>query len=103
MAKRHIFVDNTEIVLIDLSGKKAAVLNLTSDKIIRIQFDSIKEMKLFKKIPSEKISFVIRGREKPLAFTKKKEKEFFDAYKDELTGFIKRHHITFVNNLEKKS
>ena len=101
MAKRHIFVDNTEVVLIDLSGKKAAVLNLTSDKIIRIQFDEIKEMKLFKRIPSEKISFVIRGREKPVTFTKKKEKEFFEAYKDELTEFVKKHHITFVNNLKK--
>jgi len=100
MAKKLIYVDKKEIVLIIL-GKKVESLNLTADKISRIQFDRINERKFLKKVPSEKISFTIRGRENLVTYTKMKDKEFFEVYKEDVRRFAKENRVTFADNLEK--
>ncbi|MGI5900341.1 MAG: hypothetical protein ACOX8S_10540 [Christensenellales bacterium] len=95
-----ILYDKTEIVVVDLSGKRAQALNLTYDKIVSIQFDNSTFSKLFKKVPSEKITITIRGRETPVVFFEELEKKYWDQYKSDLTKFAKDNRISFRNNLE---
>lgn len=100
MARKHIFCEKTELVLIILMGNGAFSMNLTYDQIVRIQFEPCTERKfLFFKSPSEKIVFVTRKNERPVEFLKSKEKEFFEEYKVELEKFAKNNRISFTNNL----
>ena len=95
-----ILYDKTEIIAVDLSGKRAQALNLTYEKIISIQFDNDTVSKLFKKVPSEKISITIRGREAPLVYYQVEEKGYWDQYKNDLTKFAKDNRVSFRNNLQ---
>ncbi|HIR35284.1 MAG TPA: hypothetical protein IAC91_04210 [Candidatus Faecimorpha stercoravium] len=97
MKHDKIMYDKTEIIVVDETGKRPALLNLTYDKITSIAFDKCKEG-LFGK-PSEKISITVRGKEKPLVYYKGKEKEKFDRYKEMLTKFAKDNKVSFYNNL----
>lgn len=100
MAPRSkILYDKTEIVFVDLSGKKAKVHNLTYDKIVSIQFDNTTVRKLFKSVPSEKLSISIRTQEAPLVLYQVDEKPFWDEYKANLTKFAKDNRVSFHNNL----
>jgi len=99
MAYEHIMFDKTEIVLIVMGKKKPQVLNVTYDKIMRIQFDRFMVRKLFKKVPSEKIIIMIRGRDSAVEFTKLKEKKFFGIYKEGLRKFAKDNRLTFIDNI----
>ena len=100
MAPRtKIIFDKTEIVVMDTSGKKAQVLNLTYEKIVSIQFDATVVKQLFSSKPTEKITITIRGREKPLVFFKHQEASFFDEYKVGLEKFAKDNRVSFRNNL----
>lgn len=98
MKHDKIMYDKTEIIVVDETGKRPALLNLTYDKVISIAFDKCKEG-LFKK-DSEKISITARGKEKPLTYYKGKEgAEKFERYKEMLTKFAKDNKISFYNNL----
>ena len=97
MKHDKIMYDKTEIIVVDETGKRPALLNLPYDKITSIAFDKCKEG-LFGK-PSEKISITVRGKEKPLVYYKGKEKEKFDRYKEMLTKFAKDNKVSFYNNL----
>jgi hypothetical protein len=99
MAYEHIMFDKTEIVLIVMGKKKPQVLNVTYDKIMRIQFDRFMERKFFKKVPSEKIIIMIRGRDSAVEFTKLKEKKYFEKYKEGLRKFAKDNRLTFMDNI----
>ena len=94
-----ILYDKTEIIVVDLSGKRAQAHNLTYDKIVSIQFDNATVSKLFKKIPSEKITLTIRGKETPIVFFEVDEKKYWDQYKTDLTKFAKDNKISFRDNL----
>ncbi len=99
MAKKEtILFDKTELTLAVLGQKKAEVVHATYDKIKRIQIDSFMEKKLFSKVPSEKISIFITGRENPVVYTKLKEKDFFNGYKENIKKFAKDNRITFEDN-----
>ncbi len=100
MAQRHIFCDKTEIVCMVMGKKKMQTFNLPFDSITRIQFDAYEERKLFKKVPSEKITILSGKRAEPIIYTKLKEKQFFEDYKKELEKFAQDNRITFTNNLE---
>ncbi len=98
MKHDKILYDKTEIIVVDETGKRPALLNLTYDKIISISFDKCKEG-LFGK-PSEKISITVRGKEKPLEYFRGKEgQEKFDRYKEMLVKFCKDNKVSFYNNL----
>ena len=100
MGKRHLACDKTEMIVAIMVENKTEFINLTYDKITRILLDSCMETQmLFKKVPSEKIEITVRNREFPIVFTKIKDKEYFDEYKQELEKFAKANRITFVNNL----
>ena len=94
-----ILYDKTEIIVVDLSGKRAQALNLTYDKIVSIQFDNATVSKLFKKIPCEKITITIRGKEAPIVYFEADEKKNWEQYKTDLTKFAKDNKISFRNNL----
>ena len=96
--KRKITVDKTEIVFIDTSGKRAQIRNLTYEKIMRIQFAKFDERKLLKKLPSEKIEIFGSGRHEPYVFTRLKNEDFFDEYKEKLAEFAKRNRVTFTDD-----
>lgn len=96
MAKReNILFDKTELTMAVLGQKRAEVVNATYDRINRIQIDSFMERKFLSKIPSEKISIFVTGRENPIVYTKLKEKEFFEGYKEKIREFAKENRITF--------
>ncbi len=95
----HISCDQTEIMMMVLRGSKWAHLNVTYDKIRRIQFDTCKAMRwLVVPSPSEKITIECSASSEPLVFLKSKEKQYWDQYKVELSAFAKRNRITFADN-----
>ena len=100
MAKPRMNIDKTEIVLGFTSGKKFEVLNLTYQDIQRIQFDAMNESKLWKKIPSEKITIVTAKRPEPIVYTMLDNKSFWSYYKSGLAKFATNNNITFVDNTE---
>lgn len=101
MAGRHIICDKTEIILnYQDSKKKYKVVNLPYDQISRISFEPCTEFKLFRRVPSEKITIVSKKVDNPIVYTKLKHQNLFEAYKEELAKFAKDNRITFFNNLE---
>jgi len=74
-------------------------LNLKYNQISRIQFDPCREFRIFRFVPSEKISIYTPKRGEPLIYTKLKEKAFFEQYKQELAKFAKDNRVTFTDNL----
>lgn len=100
MAGRHIICDKTEIILNYQDNKKYKVINLTYDQITRISFEPCTEFKLFRRVPSEKITIVTKKVENPIVYTKLKHQNLFEAYKEELAKFAKDNRITFFNSLE---
>jgi non-homologous end joining protein Ku len=99
MAEKRILFDKTEIVVMFPTKKKFISLSLAYNDIVRIQFDSCEERKLFKKIPSEKITITTGKWGTPIVYTKAKEKKFFEEYKQGLEKFCKDNRVTFINNL----
>lgn len=99
MARQQIMFDKTEIVAGFPAGKRYQVLNLSYDDIQRIQFDPAEERKLFKKVPSEKITIITGKHAQPIVYGKLKHAQFWDMYKQKLQEFAERNHITFVSNL----
>ena len=97
-AKSKILFDKTEVIMLETEGKPQ-IHNLTYDKIISIQFDKANAKKLFKAIPTEKISVMVRGKEKPIIYFLHKEGDFFADYKTGLEKFAHDNRITFHNNL----
>lgn len=97
-ARRQITFDKTEMVVGFTAGKKYLVLNLSYEDIQRIQFDTVTEMRFFKKVPSEKITIVTGKREQPIAYTKLKNEKFWDEYLAGFKKFAEGNHITFVDN-----
>ncbi len=97
-ARRQITFDKTEIVLGFPAGKRFVVLNVSYDNIQRIQFDSIMELKLLRRVASEKITITTSKREQPIAYTKLKHEKFWDDYKSGFATFSKNNHITFADN-----
>jgi hypothetical protein len=98
MAQRHILADKTELILNVEGKKKFEMVHLTYDQIVRIQFDRIKEFKLFFRVDSEAIT-IVSSKRGPIVFKKTKEKNFFEEYKQVLEKFCKDNRVTFTNNL----
>ena len=101
MAMRHIYPDKTEIVLSVEQKNKFSTVELSYDKITRIQIDKCKEFRLFRFVDSECIQITNRKTAQPIVYKKFKEKSFFEAYKTELEKFAKDNKITFVDNTKK--
>jgi hypothetical protein len=97
-ARRQITFDKTELVLGFPAGKKYIVLNVSYEDIQRVQFDPITEMKLFRRIPSEKITIITSKRAQPIAYTKLKNEKFWDDYRTGFVKFAENNHITFADN-----
>jgi len=99
MAKNHLLCDKTEIIVTVLMGNQWRNINITADKIKRIQFDKCKEkVSLFKMGDSERISIETSFSPMPIMIFKQKEKQFFDSYKEQLEKFAKNNRLTFVDN-----
>lgn len=97
MAKDRLIVDKTEIIATVLMGNQWRNVPITADKIRRIQYDKFNERKIFKEVPSEMIK-IETSAGPPVTFTKLKEKEYFDQYKERLAKFAKDNKLTFVDN-----
>jgi hypothetical protein len=100
MAKDEpILIDKTELVLSPAAGS-SAIINIAYDKILRIEFRKCEESKLFKKIPSEQIVFMIRGREDPIVvFKSRVSEEQFEGYKTGLAKFAKDNRVSLASSL----
>jgi hypothetical protein len=99
MAKNHLICDKTEIIVTVLMGNQWKNVNITADKIKRIQFDKCRERAgLFRTVDSEKISIEFSPAPAPIVLFRQKEKKFFDGYKTQLEKFAKDNHLTFVDN-----
>jgi len=103
MAKPHILIDKTELVLMVVIKNKFKIVNLQKGDISRIQFDEIKEFKFFRRIPSESIRIFSRKSIEPYKYTKKREKAFWEGYKEKLTHFAKNNMVTFADNIGGKN
>lgn len=101
MAKKNkITFDKTEVCILDDSGKRQAILNLSFERITSIQFDhgSMPFMGIFKK-PSDRIVVTVRGLENPCILYSAREGENFQGYVDGLRKFAKDNRITLRDNL----
>lgn len=95
--------DKTEINAVYSNPKgDLARISLTYDKIVSISFDKCEERKLFKKLPSEKITLRVRGLGEPIEYYKLREGEYFESYKRDFEKFARDNRITFYNNLDKE-
>ena len=94
MANKRILCDKTELVLMVLGKKKASVVNLTYEQIINIRVEPVKEFKLFRYVPSERI-VIARKKGDPIIYRKSQEKKYFEEYKQELKRFAADHRIVF--------
>ena len=95
-----IMFDKTEIIFVDLSGKRAQVINLPYDKITSVHFDKTKVKGLFGSKDSERISISVRGKEQPLTLVQAKEKaDLWEGYKNGLDKFCKDNRVSFYNEL----
>jgi hypothetical protein len=95
-----ISIDKTELILFAPIGNGMETINVTYDKIQRIEFRKCEETKVFKKVPSEQIVITLRGRENPVVFFKSKVGEGqFDGYKAGLAKFAKDNRVSFASSL----
>lgn len=94
MAKRRIYFDKSEVVLIVPGKNKTSNYNVTSNMMNRIKFDKCKEF-AFGFIPksSEKITIVASNLPGEVVYTKGENKAFFDTYKEEFRQFAKENRI----------
>jgi len=104
MAKRMITFDTTEIVaMVEIPGdgefKKAQtrIMSMTYDKFSKISFVPCTERKLFKAVPSEKIVIKLKAMRQPIEFTKLKNKEFYEEYKEGFREFARKNRIDLVD------
>jgi hypothetical protein len=102
-AKNKISFDKTEICVLDESGKRPMIFNLTYDKIPSIQFDhaTMPVMGIFKK-PTDRIMIQVRNREQPIFLYRLKEEQYFDEYITGLRKFAKENRITLHDYLAEK-
>ena len=98
MAIKRMFFDKTEINVSYFAGRNYITKNLSAPQIQRIQFDKIREFSIFRFVNSEKISITNSTTPQPIVYTKKKEKAFFDEYKEELKIFAKNNNVTMQDN-----
>lgn len=95
-----ISIDKTELILFAQAGKGMETINVAYDKIQRIEFRKCEETKVFKKVPSEQIVIMLRGRENPVVFFKSKVgEEKFEGYKEGLAKFAKDNRVSFASSL----
>jgi hypothetical protein len=105
MAEKRVLCDKTELVLKfnDHTDKnKIKIANLAYDQITSITIEDFEEFSLFRKVPSERILVRTNRLQAPIIYTKKKDKQFFDEYKQDLAKFAKDNRITFYDNTSKK-
>jgi hypothetical protein len=105
MAEKRVLCDKTEVVLKfnDSTDKnKIKIANLAYDQITSITIEDFYEFRLFRKVPSERILVRTNRLQAPIIYTKKKDKQFFDEYKQDLAKFAKDNRITFYDNTSKK-
>ena len=99
MKHDKIVFDKTELMVVDESGKRPELRDITYDKITSVAFDKCKEG-LFRK-DSEKISMTVSGLGKPIEFFKGKEKDKFDFYKENLAAFCKENKVSLYDSTKK--
>jgi hypothetical protein len=102
MAKEHMLFDKTEIKLVVMRGNSASLLDLKFDQINSITFRPCEESTLFGKKPSEEILIKTKKAADPFVYSKLKEKNFWEGYKDNLRKFAKENRITLVDDLAAK-
>lgn len=100
MSSEKIYFDKTEIVCFVATKKKYVTVNLTYDKFIRISLEKCKELNWFKLVDSEKLVMKIRGREKPIEYTKLQNKKHWQHYVDGLKKFAKDNNIRFDDEVD---
>ena len=97
MSGKQVLCDKQEIIFTARGQKGYEDFVVTNEKIRMIQFDKCIENKLWRKIPSEKITVITSG--KTFEYTKLKSEPYFEEYKEALQKFAQNNRITLVSNL----
>ncbi len=99
MAQRRVYLDKTSIVFMVPGKKKVIRRELSSQEIVRIQFDKCTErvLGIFPQ-KSEMITIVSGKLGNPITYKKGQNKKYFDEYKSGLEKFAKDNHVTFTDN-----
>ena len=101
MAKRRIYFDKSEIVLIVPGKKGASSYNLVSSNVNRIEFAKCKEFTLGF-IPKESEMIKIVGSNLPgeIVYKKGENKAYFDTYKEEFAQYCKEYRVPFEDKTQ---
>jgi len=106
MAKSKIVFDTTEVVaeveiiLGDVGEpkkKKIEIMHIIYDQFVKISFEKCTERKWFKKVDSEKILLKLKSRREPVEFTKMKNKDFWEEYKEGFRVFAEKNRIELID------
>ena len=97
-----IMCDMTEMVVIDETNPRRAMVRIVYSQIINIAFDPCTEAGFFRQLPSEKISINLKNREEPIVYYMSKDKENWEGYKAQIRKFCKQNRVSLYDNLETK-
>ena len=107
MAKRIISFDTTEVVAMvaikkdgEVRKPKPRIMSMTYDMFSKISFVKCTERKLFKTVPSEKIEIRLKSFHTPIEFTKMKNEEFYEEYKEGFRVFAQKNRIALVDETQ---
>jgi hypothetical protein len=93
-ARRRIYFDKSEVVLIVPGKKGTTSYNVTSSTLNRIEFSKCKEYKFgFIAKDSEQITIVASNLPGGVTYKKGENQAFFEEYKEEFRKFAKDNRI----------
>ncbi len=105
MAKRKIAFDQTEVIMavimkLEFGKEKPKIIHATYDEFLKISILPCEERKLFKAVPSEKISVKLKKYKDSFEFTKMTNKDFYEEYKQGFIKFAKDNRIELINEVD---
>ncbi len=95
MDKQIEIIDNV-IKFLDTSGKQVEAHSMSSQDVNSIHIENITVNRLFKKIPTKRISIMAQGIDRSLiVYEYKVGAEEFEKYVRELVAYAKKYHIAY--------
>lgn len=98
MSRKHIFVDNKELVLFIKGKKSYKTVNLVYNQITKIIYAKYQIRKyIFFKKQTDCIKIYTNISHEPFVFSREEERKYFDEYLEELHSFATSNQISLID------